>query len=73
MQLHHCFMDSPVGEITLLANAEGLLGVWFETYTTLAKDLGEFSTEHSVLKLTMVQLSEYLVLDLHLKRGFVQY
>lgn len=43
----------------MLANAEGLLGVWFETYTTLAKDLGEFSAKHSVLQLTMTQLTEY--------------
>ncbi|MFQ3282394.1 MAG: methylated-DNA-[protein]-cysteine S-methyltransferase [Reinekea sp.] len=59
MQRTHCFMESPIGKITLLANEKGLFGVWFETHTTLAEDLGTYSNEHPILKDTMAQLTEY--------------
>jgi methylated-DNA-[protein]-cysteine S-methyltransferase len=59
MKLSHCFLNSPLGRITLLASADGLLGVWFETHTTLATNLGEYEPEHAVLKRTCRQLSEY--------------
>jgi methylated-DNA-[protein]-cysteine S-methyltransferase len=59
MQRHHCFMDSPIGTITLLANDSGLLGVWFETQTTLANDLGVYSKDHIILEFAVAQLTEY--------------
>ena len=59
MQLFHCFMNSPLGEITLLANDQGLAGAWFETHTTKANSLGEFSTTHPVLSETVAQLEGY--------------
>jgi methylated-DNA-[protein]-cysteine S-methyltransferase len=52
-------MDSPLGKITLLANESGLQGVWFETNTTLANALGEYRSEHPILKLAVIQLDEY--------------
>ena len=59
MQLSHCFMDSPLGKITLLANELGLLGVWFETHTSLASDLGVHSPDQPILRLAASQLTEY--------------
>lgn len=35
-------MPSPFGEVTIQACEEGLLGVWFATYTTKPTDLGEY-------------------------------
>lgn len=35
-------MPSPYGEVTIQACDEGLLGVWFATYTTKPEDLGEY-------------------------------
>ena len=34
------YYDSPLGTVTLQANEQGLLGVWFETHTTKPEDLG---------------------------------
>lgn len=35
-------MPSPFGVVTIQACEEGLLGVWFSTYTTKPTDLGEY-------------------------------
>ncbi|KJY82985.1 cysteine methyltransferase [Vibrio galatheae] len=50
---------SPLGAITLQADAEGLLGVWFETQTTQPEELGQYSPQDPILCLAIKQLDEY--------------
>ncbi|PMK02437.1 methylated-DNA--[protein]-cysteine S-methyltransferase [Vibrio sp. 10N.261.55.A7] len=51
--------QSPLGQLTLQANEEGLLGLWLPVYTTQPDDLGEKDESFPILKETAVQLDEY--------------
>jgi methylated-DNA-[protein]-cysteine S-methyltransferase len=57
-------MDSPLGQVTLQANNEGLLGMWFETHTTLPNELGNEQANHPVLCQAETELSAYFKGDL---------
>ncbi|GAB2592641.1 methylated-DNA--[protein]-cysteine S-methyltransferase [Nitrincola alkalisediminis] len=50
---------SPLGIMTLQACEQGLLGAWFETETTMPKNLGEKSENNPILINTIKQLDEY--------------
>ncbi|MDF2155213.1 methylated-DNA--[protein]-cysteine S-methyltransferase [Vibrio sp. CAU 1672] len=50
---------SPLGDITIQANAHGLLGIWFEICTTKPDNLGERHDLHPILSQTVTQLGEY--------------
>ena len=52
-------IDSPLGLITLQANDNGLLGVWFETQTTQPDELGELMLQNSILLQTEQALNDY--------------
>lgn len=52
-------MESPLGEITIQACDEGVLGVWFATHTTRPADLGKKQPDHPLLEATVVQLDAY--------------
>lgn len=45
--------------VTIQANPDGLLGIWFETCTTKPDDLGVRDDHHPVLLQTKRQLEEY--------------
>ncbi|KJY67850.1 methylated-DNA--[protein]-cysteine S-methyltransferase [Vibrio nigripulchritudo] len=55
----YTIMPSKLGDVTLQANEEGLLGIWFETCTTKPDELGTEQASHPVLKQASVELSEY--------------
>ncbi|GAJ71755.1 LOW QUALITY PROTEIN: methylated-DNA-protein-cysteine methyltransferase [Vibrio sp. JCM 18904] len=40
MKTFYTEMPSPLGTVTIQSNAEGLLGIWFETCTTKPSELG---------------------------------
>ncbi len=50
---------SPLGTITLQANENGLLGVWFESQTTQPEELGQLSENDPILVKAIKQLEEY--------------
>jgi len=50
---------SPLGTITLQANENGLLGVWFEIQTTQPEELGQLSQNDPILVKAIKQLEEY--------------
>lgn len=50
---------SPLGTITLQANENGLLGLWFEVQTTQPDDLGQLNAELPVFQQTISELNEY--------------
>lgn len=50
---------SPLGTITLQANENGLLGVWFEIQTTQPEELGQLSENDPILVKAIKQLEEY--------------
>lgn len=52
-------MESPIGQITLQTNAEGLLGIWLEKQTTQPEELGREEASHPILVLAMAELNEY--------------
>ena len=52
-------MPSPLGTVTIQANSDGLLGIWFETCTTKPDDLGERDDRQPILHQAVVQLGEY--------------
>ncbi|WP_038173268.1 MULTISPECIES: methylated-DNA--[protein]-cysteine S-methyltransferase [Vibrio] len=56
---YYTYYTSPLGKVTLQANAQGLLGVWFETQTTQPDCLGEYSEDHPILNQAIKQLQEY--------------
>ncbi|KJR25419.1 cysteine methyltransferase [Vibrio navarrensis] len=56
---YYTIAPSPLGEMTLQANDEGILGIWFTTQTTLPDDLGQENANHAVLSLALTQLDEY--------------
>jgi methylated-DNA-[protein]-cysteine S-methyltransferase len=51
--------QSPLGIMTLQACEQGLLGAWFETETTMPKELGVKSENFTILVNTIKQLDEY--------------
>ncbi|MGB5444209.1 MAG: methylated-DNA--[protein]-cysteine S-methyltransferase [Psychromonas sp.] len=57
--IHYTYYQSPIGKLTLQANDQGLLGVWFETQTTQPDNLGAFDENHPVLLQAIQQLVEY--------------
>lgn len=52
-------ITTPLGMVTIQANPDGLLGIWFETCTTKPDDLGVRDDHHPVLLQTKRQLEEY--------------
>ncbi len=56
----YTIVPSVLGDVTLQANADGLLGLWFETFTTKPADLGIEQPEQSILKDASAQLRDYL-------------
>ncbi|MEF1309955.1 methylated-DNA--[protein]-cysteine S-methyltransferase [Vibrio mytili] len=59
MKKVYTVMTSQFGEVTIQANADGLLGIWFETCTTKPDELGDREDHHPVLSESVVQLQEY--------------
>ncbi|EEN99938.1 methylated-DNA--[protein]-cysteine S-methyltransferase [Vibrio cholerae] len=56
---HFTDYSSPLGPMTLQANSQGLLGVWFATQTTQPEHLGDYVKECPILNKTIRQLDEY--------------
>ncbi|EGR2795358.1 methylated-DNA--[protein]-cysteine S-methyltransferase [Vibrio navarrensis] len=56
---YYTIAPSPLGDMTLQANDEGILGIWFTTQTTRPDDLGQEDANHPVLGLALTQLNEY--------------
>lgn len=56
---YYAYYHSPIGKLTLQANVQGLLGVWFETQTTQPENLGVLDKNYPILLQTMQQLEEY--------------
>lgn len=59
MKTFYTEMPSPLGTVTIQSNAEGLLGIWFETCTTKPSELGVRDEQHPVLRQAVTQLDEY--------------
>ncbi|AVF73040.1 methylated-DNA--[protein]-cysteine S-methyltransferase [Vibrio alginolyticus] len=59
MKTFYTEMPSPLGTVTIQSNAEGLLGIWFETCTTKPSELGGRDEQHPVLRQAVTQLDEY--------------
>ncbi|EJL6924957.1 methylated-DNA--[protein]-cysteine S-methyltransferase [Vibrio alginolyticus] len=59
MKTFYTEMPSPLGTVTIQSNAEGLLGIWFETCTTKPSVLGVRDEQHPVLRQAVTQLDEY--------------
>ncbi|WP_456295081.1 methylated-DNA--[protein]-cysteine S-methyltransferase [Vibrio sp. AK197] len=57
----YCSMPSVLGDITLQANHQGLLGAWFEVHTTQPEQLGKHDPEHTVLREARRQLEQYFL------------
>ena len=53
------YYDSPLGTVTLQANEQGLLGVWFETHTTKPEDLGTQEDSFPIFQSVKEQLERY--------------
>ena len=58
MNVYHQ-IDSPLGCITMQANNDGLLGLWFSTNTTLPDELGLHLPTHPLLQQAERELTEY--------------
>ncbi|KQA27238.1 cysteine methyltransferase [Vibrio metoecus] len=56
---HFTYYESVLGRVTLQANQQGLLGVWFATQTTQPEHLGTYTEECSILNNAIQQLDEY--------------
>ena len=56
MNTRYTIIETPMGQMTLQANDEGLLGAWFETQTTQPEQLGEFSESDPILNNAIKQL-----------------
>lgn len=56
---YYTVLVSELGPITVQANSEGLLGIWFEQHTTCPVELGEQNPSYPVLKQAEVELEEY--------------
>ncbi len=57
------YYDSPLGTVTLQANEQGLLGVWFETHTTKPEDLGTQEDSFPIFQSVKEQLERYFAGD----------
>ncbi|GAA5647611.1 MULTISPECIES: methylated-DNA--[protein]-cysteine S-methyltransferase [Vibrio] len=55
----YSIFNSPLGRVTVQANEQGLLGVWFETHTTQPKQLGARDDDFPILVRAIKQLTEY--------------
>lgn len=55
----YTILSSKLGDVTIQANNDGLLGIWFETYTTKPQELGREDRKHNVLAEACKQLTEY--------------
>lgn len=55
----YTILSSKLGDVTIQANDDGLLGIWFETYTTKPQELGVEDRKHNVLAQACKQLTEY--------------
>ena len=53
------YYDSPLGTVTLQANEQGLLGVWFETHTTKPEDLGTQEDSFPIFQSVKEQFERY--------------
>lgn len=51
--------QSPLGQLTIQANEQGILGVWLPVYTTQPEELGEKDESFPILVEAKVQLGEY--------------
>ncbi|KQA20497.1 methylated-DNA--[protein]-cysteine S-methyltransferase [Vibrio metoecus] len=56
---HFTYYESVLGRVTLQANQQGLLGVWFTTQTTQPEHLGTYTEECPILNNAIQQLDEY--------------
>jgi methylated-DNA-[protein]-cysteine S-methyltransferase len=56
---HYCYYKSPIGTLTLQTNAQGLLGVWFQTQQNQPENLGRLNKQQPILTRTVAQLDEY--------------
>ncbi|GAL37931.1 methylated-DNA-protein-cysteine methyltransferase [Vibrio maritimus] len=56
---YYTVLKSELGPITVQANNEGLLGIWFEQHTTCPDVLGEHNPSHPMLKQAENELREY--------------
>lgn len=59
MTNYYVVFNTPLGEMTLQANQDGLLGAWFETQTTQPDDLGIYAEDNEILTKAVIQLQEY--------------
>lgn len=56
---YYLITPSPLGDVTIQANDDGLLGLWFEEHTTLPDVLGSLAPEHPILLEASKQLTHY--------------
>ncbi|MGR5296468.1 methylated-DNA--[protein]-cysteine S-methyltransferase [Vibrio mediterranei] len=56
---YYLITPSPLGDVTIQANDDGLLGLWFEEHTTLPDVLGSLAPEHPILLEASKQLTSY--------------
>ena len=59
---HHAFVDSPIGTLTLIADGDAIVEVWFPNHAdgpTASLDESTLDPDHPVLARTSVQLAEY--------------
>ena len=51
--------QSPVGQLTLQASDDGLLGSWFDQQKTAPNEFGEENNQHPILRQTIKEYEEY--------------
>jgi methylated-DNA-[protein]-cysteine S-methyltransferase len=56
---YYTVLTSELGPITVQANSEGLLGIWFEQHTTCPDELGEHNPSYPLLQQAETELKEY--------------
>lgn len=62
---HYSLLDTPIGTITLIANDDALVEVWFANHTAIGAggedgvDGAIFHPDHAVLRLASDQLTDY--------------
>ena len=61
----YTIMPSKFGDITIQANDQGLLGVWFEVCTTKPENLGKEQSRHPILVEARQQLNDYFCGELN--------
>lgn len=60
---NYTIIQSELGEVTIQASESGITGIWFETFTTKPKNLGELSDTHPLLLEAARQLTEYFTMQ----------